>query len=92
MNQFKHYKMKCEDCGHSFEKAYWKIDGVWKDVPSCIECSSENVLESHSNATSDFPMINSRFNLEKNLPGKSKEFFKEFKQRHSKYGITVKDY
>lgn len=92
MNQFKHYKMKCEDCGHQYEKAYWKKDGVWEQAPSCIECSSENVIENYGNISSDFPMINTRFNLEKNLPSQSKDFFKEFKRRHSRYGNTVKEY
>lgn len=92
ISELKHYRFKCEDCGDKHEKAYWKKDGEWEVTPSCLKCNSENLYEDNGIKSTDFPMINIRPNIEKNLPTQSKEFFKEFKKRHSKYGNTVRDY
>lgn len=97
MQQFTFYDFVCLDCKKYFNKGFWKNDGEWVETPSCIDCKSENLHQGkptsmNKSTVIDAPVLNTRFDLHKQLPKQSKEFFNEFKTRHSKYGNTIKDF
>jgi NAD-dependent SIR2 family protein deacetylase len=87
---YKQYNLVCNDCEHEFKTGLWKRDGEFENPPSCPKCESDNISEYQKNSYSG-PMINTREDWKKKLPGGYKEFMGEFKKRHSKYGRTIND-